>query len=66
MANICEGCTTRYATGLAACPQCGSVHRHDEHEDPPEVSTVPVPEPDGNPAGAGPGTDDEQGEPAGM
>ena len=32
MASICEGCTTRYATGLDVCPQCGSEKRHDEHE----------------------------------
>lgn len=29
---VCEGCGTRYAESLEACPQCGGGERHAAHE----------------------------------
>ncbi|SDU42542.1 SAP domain-containing protein [Jiangella alkaliphila] len=36
---LCRRCTARFAVGLAACPQCGSVIHHEEGADMPGKTT---------------------------
>jgi hypothetical protein len=59
----CEGCGTRYAESLAACPQCGSGARHsDQEEDVPKITVAAGPsnalgqDQDAPPFPDGPGT----------
>ena len=75
MANVCSKCTTRYATGLGACPHCGGKKRRDEHDvrEPAKVTPgAEAAEPDqdetADPAAdeAEPGAGDGSGEPGEM